>query len=110
MLKKIQKEIFSHKLRRSSKLASNMGAGFRRRLFRTLSEDQQGATPTKESSNENQDTGGAKTLKEPLSKFLFDYQTEVNEQPIFEVPIGHIEVLKEPLDYYAAIEVKSIKN
>lgn len=40
-----------------------------------------------------------------LSKFLFDYQMKKNEQPIFEIPIDQIEVLKDPLDFYAALEV-----
>ena len=41
-----------------------------------------------------------------LSKFLFDYQMNKNEQPIFEIPIDKIEVLQDPLDFYAALEVK----
>lgn len=41
-----------------------------------------------------------------LSKFVFDHQMTKNEQPIFEVPLDKIEVLQDPLDFYAALEVK----
>lgn len=43
-----------------------------------------------------------------LAKFLYDFQLNKNEQPIFEIPISKIEVLQDPLDFYAALEVKKL--
>lgn len=45
-----------------------------------------------------------------LSKFVFDHQMKKNEQPIFEIPLDKIEVLQDPLDFYAALEVKKSKG
>lgn len=38
-----------------------------------------------------------------LRDFAFDYQRRVNELPIFKFPVESLEVLSEPLDFYAAL-------
>jgi phosphatidylserine/phosphatidylglycerophosphate/cardiolipin synthase-like enzyme len=38
-----------------------------------------------------------------LKEFFLDYQTKVNEAPVFKFPIEAIEVLQDPLDFYAAM-------
>lgn len=36
---------------------------------------------------------------------MFNYQNKVNENLIIEVPLRNIEILKEPLDFYSALNV-----
>ena len=43
-----------------------------------------------------------------LDSFVFNYQNKVNENLIIEVPIRNIEVLKEPLDFYSALNVRFV--
>lgn len=38
-----------------------------------------------------------------LKDFLFDYQIKKNENPIFKIPTSNIEILKDPLDFYSAL-------
>lgn len=45
-----------------------------------------------------------------LKETFFDFHRKTSEVPIFKFPIEALEILKDPLDYYAALIVTSHKK
>lgn len=43
---------------------------------------------------------------ESLKDCLMTYQRKVNEAPVFKFPIEALEIIQDPLDFYAAMYVK----